>query len=128
LIDRLIEYRTLPVPAQYEVRWPEVNDMTDEMRVKMAVSYAEINQKAGEIVVLPNEIRDRVLDLEPLDPEEITDHIESTTVEEEPEIVEVPRAAKVKGLKKHVVRKRIALIFLIKNNAHRRMRMLKATS
>ena len=70
-VDRMIELGALPEPVEYEVFWPAVNDLTDEQRLDVAIKYAEINAKAGEVVVTANEIRDLALDLEPLDPEEL---------------------------------------------------------
>lgn len=68
LVDRLIEYGYLTRPTQYEVRWPQVQYMTETERAEVADKWASINQKyAGELVILPNEIRDRLLDLPSLE-------------------------------------------------------------
>ena len=68
-VDRLIEHGELPKPAQYEVGWPQIYDLSDDERATIAAKWAEINQKNGaskdpnNLVVLPNEIRDRILGL-----------------------------------------------------------------
>jgi hypothetical protein len=79
-IDRLIKYGYLPTPVEgYEVRWP-VTDPSDGEKADLATKWAEVNNKAGETVVTPDEIRDRCLGLESL---------ESIGFEEEEENVEV---------------------------------------
>jgi len=84
-VDRLINLGALPKPVEYDVRWPEVNDMTDEQRVDVAVKYASINSQAGETVVTANEIRDRALNMEPLDPSEIEDENDDEVIVEDDE-------------------------------------------
>lgn len=68
LVDRCIEYGYLPTPTEYEVRWPQIQYLTDIERADVADKWAGVNQKyAGELVILPNEIRDLLLDLPSLD-------------------------------------------------------------
>jgi hypothetical protein len=71
LVDRLVAAGALPKPAEYDVRWPSIRDMDDEEIAAVAVQWARVNQLAGEVVVTADEIRDRVLNLPPL--EEVLD-------------------------------------------------------
>jgi uncharacterized protein len=71
LVDRLTLYGALSEPDEYNVRWPEVDDLNDKERAEIAVKWADLNSKAGGPVVLPEEIRDRVLRLDKLTPEQI---------------------------------------------------------
>lgn len=67
LVDRLIELGAVPTPANdYEVRFSSITTMDDEQRAETAKNWASLNQTAGETVVTVNEIRERVLDLPPL--------------------------------------------------------------
>jgi hypothetical protein len=66
LADRLIEYGALPQPVEYEVRWPQVQNLDEQGKAKLADTYAGINQKQGETVITTDEIRDRALGLPPL--------------------------------------------------------------
>ena len=66
-VDRLIQYGALPTPKEYETEWPEVADMTLSEKADVAAKWADLNSKAGEIVVTADEIRDKVLGLAPKD-------------------------------------------------------------
>ena len=63
LVDRLIRWGTLPTPSQYEVKWPEVEELTEESKLELADKAAGINQKMGSDVITADEIRDQYLDL-----------------------------------------------------------------
>ena len=67
------------------MRWPEVRDLDLAERVQIAVGMADVNQKAGETVVTADEIRDRVLDLPPLEevsPADVEEGLDETEPEE----------------------------------------------
>lgn len=67
LVDRLIELGALPVPAKgYTVSWSTVTTMDDEQRANIATEWSNLNHPNGPIVVLPDEIRERVLLLPPM--------------------------------------------------------------
>lgn len=86
-VDRLIEYGILPKPknGEYQIGWGDVYDISQTERVETAGKYAEINQKMGETVVTPDEIRDQALGLEPLDPSQLDDEEDDEeTTEEDP--------------------------------------------
>lgn len=69
-IDRLIAYGYLSTPAEYKSMWPEVANMDENERADIAQKWANINvSMPGEIQ--PGEIRDRILDLPPLTPEQM---------------------------------------------------------
>lgn len=67
-VDRFIELGAMPAPAagDYDVEFSALRVMDDGQRAEVASKWASLNQQAGETVVVPNEIRERVLDLPPL--------------------------------------------------------------
>jgi len=91
LVDRLIEHKALTEPKEYSVRWPEIFDISMTERLDMADKMASINQKNGDIVMTPEEIRDRALGWDPLDEADLDElldrrqaEIEAVTVAEPP--------------------------------------------
>jgi hypothetical protein len=66
-VDRLTAHGILPKPEAYDVRWPEIEQLDDVQRADVATKWAELNTKAGEVVVTGAEIRDRVLNLPALE-------------------------------------------------------------
>ena len=67
-IDRMIDLGVLPKPKDgYDVLWTLVRVLDDEQRAQIAGQWANLNKDAGETVVLPNEIRQRVLGLVPIE-------------------------------------------------------------
>jgi uncharacterized protein len=70
-VNRLIEHGVLPKPTKnkgkYTIGWGDVFDVSQTERIENAEKMAGVNQKAGETVITPNEIRDMCLNLEPLD-------------------------------------------------------------
>lgn len=67
-IDRFIQIGALPAPKKdYAPRWPEIDNLDDVQKATVAGMWAAINKDMGQIVVLPNEIRDRLLGLPPLE-------------------------------------------------------------
>lgn len=78
-VDRLILLGALPEPAAdgYDVRWSSIQKMDDEQRANIAKEWASLNQSTGETVVTGQEIRTRVLGLEPLD--EVEDEDQQST-------------------------------------------------
>lgn len=67
-IDRMILLGVLPTPKDgYDIKWTLVRVLDDEQRAQIAGTWAELNSKAGETIVLPNEIRTRVLGLVPIE-------------------------------------------------------------
>jgi uncharacterized protein len=86
-VNRLIEYGALPKPTKnngkYTIGWGDVFDVSQTERIENAEKMASVNQKAGETVLLPNEIRDLALGLEPLDEEDLEGRDEDEETEEE---------------------------------------------
>jgi hypothetical protein len=72
-IDRLISLGVLPEPSEYYVRWPEIKNLNAAQRMTLATAAANLNTVAGEVIVTPNEIRDKILGFEPLSPEQIAE-------------------------------------------------------
>lgn len=75
-IDRLIEVKALPEPKDgYEVRWPQMTNLDEVQRAVVADKLAGVNKKIGGVIVTDAEIRDRVLQLPPIelvtDPEDL---------------------------------------------------------
>jgi hypothetical protein len=108
LVNRLIEFGALPKPESYEVFWPAVNDLTDEQKLDVAIKYAEVNAKAGEVVVTANEIRDLAFGMEPLDPEELEEEDSEEIDEDEDEDLQI---AKVKPAKWMRMRKHLVMLY-----------------
>lgn len=65
-VEHLQNLGALP-KAEYEVRWPEVDDLNEDQKMKLALDAAKVNQAMGETVLEPNEIRDKILGWESLD-------------------------------------------------------------
>lgn len=63
-INRLMGMTALPTVDEYEVRWPHITKMDEGERADVAVKLAGI--KGDEVITGP-EIRDRILQLPPLD-------------------------------------------------------------
>jgi hypothetical protein len=70
-VRRMINLGVLPEPKKpTKVWWPQVFDLSDKDRADIAAKWAEINQKYRGIVVTDDEIRDLILGLKPLSPEQ----------------------------------------------------------
>jgi uncharacterized protein len=101
-VQMLIERGALP-QVEYDIRWPELTELDEEQKADIAVKWSELNGKAGGVVVTPAEIRDRVLGLDALTPEEIEENTPEPIIEpppgeeEELEETQQPRAARGKG-------------------------------
>ena len=67
LVDRLVKYDGLPEPDEYEVRWPELDDLNEIERANVATQWKGL----GETIVTSAEIRDRILRLDPMDEDQI---------------------------------------------------------
>ncbi|GAF99571.1 unnamed protein product, partial [marine sediment metagenome] len=65
-VDRLSNVGALP-EVEYDVRWPEIEDLDEDTKANIATKWAELNSKAQAIVVQPEEIRDRILRLDKLE-------------------------------------------------------------
>lgn len=69
-VNTLIKIGVLPQPKQYDPRWPDQKKMTEGERVTVTQTLASANASQananGEVIITPDEIRDRYLDLPPL--------------------------------------------------------------
>ncbi len=86
LSDRLIKYKYLPEPVEYEVRWP-TGERSIAQKVDLANRMADANMKnqmAGGPLFLVDEIRDLALGMSERDPAKLE--------EQTPEVVEAPSA------------------------------------
>lgn len=81
-VERLIEFGGLSKPTQYTVRWPEIQNFTQDEQLAMAVKAASVNKQMGRVVILPDEIRGRYLGLPPLDEMDIPEDLDPQKVQE----------------------------------------------
>lgn len=65
LIDRLIKYNYLPKPKEYEVKWAQIQVLTDQEKSAGALEWAQTLTSEGP-VFLRDEIRDHWYGMEPL--------------------------------------------------------------
>jgi uncharacterized protein len=74
LLGRLIAYNFLPTPEKgpdaYEVRWPHIQNLTEEEKMKGAQAWAAVNRTAGMTVFTEDEIRDKWYQMAPIDKDE----------------------------------------------------------
>jgi hypothetical protein len=56
-IDRLIEYNYLPMPKQFDVEWPVIEDLTEDEKVKLSLDMANVNKAQEAVVFTEDEIR-----------------------------------------------------------------------
>ena len=82
-IERLMEFGMLPEVEEFEVRWPEIDDLNDDQKMLLALNAAKTNQAAGETVIEPNEIRDRILGYPPLEHLDVDPEVEMQRKEQE---------------------------------------------
>lgn len=82
LIARLQEKGYLPPAKEYQVRWPEIGQLSPKDRASVADTLSGLNKKVGGVVITPEEIRDTVLGLGPLDESEV-DELQQTTQQKE---------------------------------------------
>lgn len=89
LVDRLIKYGALPKPSKYEVVWAVEGKKKLKSLAGIVKDFAQANQAqknaTGQTITTPDEIRDMVLDMEPLevDIEEDENELESIVTEVE---------------------------------------------
>lgn len=70
-VDRLIELGAISEPKEgYRAYWPQVKNLKDTEKAAIATQLAGLNAAAGEVVVLPAEIREKVLDWPPFTEEQ----------------------------------------------------------
>jgi len=81
VVDRLIKYDGLSEPEDYEIRWPELDDLNEIERADVATKWAGL----GPEIVTPEEIRDRILRLDPMDEDQIAAVEEAETKKKEEE-------------------------------------------
>lgn len=70
LVDRLIEYKHLPQPKQYEPRWGAVLDLTIDERIAGSSAWANAKTEQGQLFS-NDENRDRWWEMAPLDDEQL---------------------------------------------------------
>lgn len=71
--DRMIDFGAVAEPTEYNVRWPEIAALTEVEQASVATAWAGLNTRAQGAVVLPEEIRDRILGLDKLTPEQLAE-------------------------------------------------------
>lgn len=99
LVDRLIKYGALPKPSKYEVVWATEGKKKFKFLAGIVRDFAQANQAqnnaTGQIITTSDEIRDMVLDMEPL---EIEEEVVEEKVEPEVELPVEPEAEPVESL------------------------------
>ena len=74
LIERLIQYGYLPAPKggplKYEVKWPQIQVLTEAEKADGALKWAQTNSTAGEPIFTEAETRDHWYGMAPLTPEQ----------------------------------------------------------
>jgi len=82
--DRLIKHGGLPEPVQYDIWWPEVMELSEQERAEVLLKYAQANRANPDGPVMSiDELRDRILDLPPLDEEVLEEQVEETGLPQE---------------------------------------------
>lgn len=75
LVDRLVSHGYLPAPkndpANYAVRWPHLQVMTETERSAGAAQWATTNKSNGSTVFGTNEIRKHWYGMDPIDPKDV---------------------------------------------------------
>jgi uncharacterized protein len=70
-VKLLLDKGILPEPVDgYDVRWPDIDDVSENDKASIATQWCGFNTRAGGVVVTPAEIRDRILGLKKLSLEE----------------------------------------------------------
>lgn len=69
LVDRLIEYKYLPQPKEYDIEWPVVQNLTETEKASLAKAMADVNRTAGFTVFTGDEMREKCFGLEPAEDE-----------------------------------------------------------
>lgn len=82
-IDRLIEFKALPEPTEYDVEWVPMASMDDIEKADLGIKYSTINKNYGKVVVKRSETRE-ILGLEALD-EAILDEEPEDDLVDDPE-------------------------------------------
>jgi hypothetical protein len=71
LVERLVEAKALPEPTEYEVVWPEIDELNEDEKADVTSKLATANkaqkEAEGRIIISANEIRDMVHGLGPLE-------------------------------------------------------------
>jgi hypothetical protein len=103
LVDRLIEYGYLPKPIEYDVKWAEIETMSEIEKAQGAKAWADVNAASmdaiGQPVYTGAEIREHWTGLEPLDDAAVQEVLDAkkalleATTPEPPEPVAVPAPA-----------------------------------
>lgn len=84
LVDRFIEYGIVSAPSQYQVIWPSIDTSTEDDKAGIIGKIAKANKDQVESgdgpILTSNEIRDRILHLDPLE----ESGIDSGNIDDEP--------------------------------------------
>lgn len=77
LINRLILAGALPAVESFDIVWPDSKELDENERAAVVARYAEANSKqrasGDSVLITSNEMRDRILDMDPLDPDQLLD-------------------------------------------------------
>lgn len=65
-VERLMMFGVLP-EAEFEIRWESFQDLTEQQKAEIADKLSKVNTQMGSTIITGSEIRDRILDLPPLE-------------------------------------------------------------
>jgi hypothetical protein len=86
-VNRLMEYGYLP-EAEYVVRWPQIQNLDEVQKADVALKWSNVNAAYASanmgIVVTAAEMRERLMGLPPIDPEELMPPTEEPVAEPVP--------------------------------------------
>lgn len=72
-VSRLQEFGALPTVKEYSLVWSEEEELNLKEKAGVAETLAKANKASGMEIVTPDEMRDMLFGLEPLEREELTD-------------------------------------------------------
>lgn len=88
-VQKMIDIGALPTPVRFDIRWPSMKSLDDSQKALVAKTLCEANnanKDTGGPVMKINEIRDKILGLPPMSPQELLASLPT-------EVQAVPRAA-----------------------------------
>ena len=81
-IDRCINLGALSTPKEYDIEWPEIEELTEGQKLTMAGQAAALNQTMKTTVITVSEIRTKFLGLEVLTQEQLDEAAGIVTLDE----------------------------------------------
>lgn len=93
LVDLFVKIGALPKPSEYEVVWPQIDELNEQEKAEVLANIALANQRhyeaEGTVIVGANEMRDKLYGYAPLD--EVIMEDDDETEEETEQRIEAAR-------------------------------------